>query len=309
MADPYATVPVSVALIRDPSDNILWVWDDEWGCFALPTTRPKVGTSDMERPADAARRAAAKALGVPVRVGQHVRLEPELHVSGRDLTMRRYRYDVFRADPHPDFAARVAPPAPHLWLAPHRALSGEYEPLSATCRWVVAGLVSDGYLPGRSQYTAVLVVRREHHGKKQFLLRREPGWGYALPTKRRANGESYAAAAERVAREELGVSGAALGLTPASEAVVTSRDLSRAEQTPTFYCHGVFEAVAPAATAFATTGDLVWADAKTILGGEVDDHLTADGRKAPAGRVSPTALHILQELDHVPAVDRSVVRA
>src|SRR5262245_61211287 len=104
MSEPYTTVPVSIALILNSEGKCLWVWDEEWGCFATPMTRPKVGTSDVERPAPAALRAGAKTLGVPVRAGQHVQLEPELFVSGRALRMRRYRYDVYRVEPHPDFA-------------------------------------------------------------------------------------------------------------------------------------------------------------------------------------------------------------
>ena len=251
------------------------------------------------------RREGARA---PVRVGQHVRLETELFVSGRGLTARRYEYDVYRTEAHPDFAEAPHVAAPHVWLAPHRALAGDYEPLSASCRWVVAALVRDGYLPGRSQYTAVLVLYRDYHGKRQVLLRREPGWGYALPTKRRRDGESYPAAAGRVARDELGIDPAALGLKPTRETVVTARDLSRSEHTYTFYCHGVFEAAVPDGTGFATAGALVWADAKTVLAGDVRDHQTPDGQKAPDDRVSPTAQHILQELGLIPLIDPVLVR-
>ena len=41
---------VSVALIRNPKDELLWVWDDEWGCFALPMSRMRAGESDVETP-------------------------------------------------------------------------------------------------------------------------------------------------------------------------------------------------------------------------------------------------------------------
>jgi ADP-ribose pyrophosphatase YjhB (NUDIX family) len=268
---------------------------------------PKVGSSDIENPHHAARRAAARVLRVPVRVGQHVQLEPELFVLGRDLTRRRYRYEVYRAEPHPDFAKRLAIPGPHLWLTPSRALAGDYDRLSESCRWVVARLVRDGLLPGRSQYTAVLIMHQNHNGMGQFLLRHEPGWGYALPTKRRQPRESYAAAAERVAREELGLDPAKLGLMLAREAVVTARDLSQSEQTSTFYCHGVFEATVPDRTAFTSTSPLVWVNATTIIAGQVHDTIAHDGNPAPPAPVSPTAKHILQELDELPMIDPDVV--
>lgn len=307
MTQPPTTVPISTALVLDPEGKLLWTWDDEWGCFALPMTRPKVGASDLEQPGHAARRAGAAALGVPVRVGQHARLDPELFVSRRDFTMRRYQYNVFRIEPHPDFATAVAVRGPHLWLTAHRALSGDYEPFSDSCRWVVGELVGRGLIPGRSQHTAALVLRRTHNGKHQFLLRQEPGWGYALPTARRAQGENYAAAAHRCAREELGLDPAVLGLTQGRATVITARDLSRTENVPTFYCHGVFEGEPPAGAAFRSANPLVWADAREVLVGRITDRLTPDGQKAPDDMVSPTARHILQELDHVPLVDTDAV--
>jgi len=307
MSTPNTATPVSVAFITNAQGEILWVWDDEWGCFALAMTRPRVGASAIESPEYAARRAAARALGVPVRIGHHVSLDPEVFVSGRDLTRRRYRFDVYRAEAHPDFANRVVS-VPHIWLAPHRALGNRYEPLSESCRWIVASLADQGFLPGRSQYTGALIIRRDHHDKQQFLLRREAGWGYALPTKRRKPEETYREAAERVAREELGlIPEKNVNLEPTRLCVVTSRDHSQSEQTETFYCHGVFDATLVGTPAFTSTAPLVWVDAKTIIAGAVRDHLTFDGKKAPDDRVSPTTVHILQELDYVPTIDAGLV--
>ena len=291
---------VSVALIRNPKDELLWTWDDEWGCFALPMSRMRAGESDVETPLQAAHRAAARTLGVPVKLGQHVALAPQAFVSGRDLTWRRYRYQVFKAEAHPDFADRVAVHGPHFYLPPHRAAWEEYEPINRSSRWIIATLVADGLIPGRSQYTAALVVERLHLGKRQFLLRLEADWGYALPTKRREAGESYAAAAERVAQEELGLAPGDLKLQQSAEAVVTDRERSRSEQTDTFYCHGVFPVQVPEAQAFTSAQPLVWADAATIASGRITDRTTTTGQKAPDAGVSPTARHILQELDVVP---------
>jgi hypothetical protein len=70
----------------------------------------------------------------------------------------------------------------------------------------------------------------------------------------------------------------------------------------TFYLHGVFEADAPTGLVIRSARPAVWADARTILEGAVHDRLTPDGRPAPDAGVSPTAVHILQELDRIPAV-------
>ncbi len=305
MTDP---IPVSIALVRKPTGELLWVWDGEWDCFALPMSKLKKGDHVVELPEHAALRAAGRALGVPVRIGQAVHLDPELFVSGRDLASRHYRYDVYRAEPHPDFATRVDIRVPHLWLAPHTALRSEpnsYDPLSPSCRWVVATLAGKGYLPGRSQYTAVLVLHRDHNGRRQFLLRREPGWGYALPTKRRAPDESYLAASHRVARDELGVDPGELGLSAGHE-TVTAQDESRSEHVVTFYCHGVFEGSVPAGTKFDSAAPLVWVDATAIAAGSVKGPVAVDGQPAPDGVVSPTARHILQDRGHVPFLGSDV---
>ncbi len=294
------TARVGVALIENESRELLWVWDDDWGCFALPMSRLRVGESALERPDEAAARAAARALGVPVVLGKSVALTPQHFVSGRDQAWRTYRYHVYKVSAHPDFTPTVT--GPHLWLAPHRSARAEYRPLSASGRWVVAALAAEGLLPGRSQYTAAVLLRRRHLGRWQFLLRLEPGWGYSLPTKKRNAGESYADCARRVLTNELGLPADAVPLHPATESVVTERAKSVSEQTDTFYCHGVFTADVPEEVAVKSDRPLVWADAAAVAAGRLSDRTDTGGQKAPDADVSPTALRVLMELEVIPSV-------
>lgn len=296
---------VSVVIHRDAEGNVLFVWDDARSCFSLPLEVVRAGATDADR-ATAAVRAAARALRLPVRVAQHIPLAPEQVLSANDLPPGRYRYDVYRVNPHPDFAATPALPGAHLRLAAFRAAARGYEPLSDASRWIVVALVDGGFLPGRSQYTGVLALSRAHNGRNQFLLRHEPGWGYALPTKRRQKDEGYADAAIRAASEELGVDPAALKL-PTAYRLVTTRDTSRVEEVDTFYCHGVFPAVVPADVTFSSARPLVWADANAVVSGQIRDQLDTDGRRAPDDQVSPTAVDVLQELDLVPLIDPNLV--
>jgi hypothetical protein len=298
---------VSYAIIRDPEGDLLWVLDGR-GIFTLPKVLLNAGATESER-RFAALRAGSAALGVPVLADHHVKLPPEYRAACRDIPPGRFGFDAYRVTPHPDFAQAVAVRQPHVWLPPHRSLRRGYEPFSNSARCVVAALAERGFLPGRSQYTGVIVLSRTGNGRKQFLLRHEPDWGYGLPTKRRRRGETYAAAAERVARDELGLDPAGLALRPASETVVTDREVSRSEQALTFYCHGVFETELPPGGQLHSANPLVWVDAATVLGGQVRGQHDTDGRRAADAAVSPTAVHILQELDRVPFVDPGLVPA
>lgn len=288
---------VSVALITNAAGELLWIWDSEEECFALPSTAVRVGAAP-EQPDRAAQRAAARALGVPVTVGHHVRLESAAFVTGRDRVSHRFRFEVFRVSAHSDFAERVAIREPHLWLPVHRAISREfhYEPFSAASRWVVASLVHEGWLQGRIQHTTALVLRRVVAGRPQYLLRQEPEWGYALPGKRRRAGESYLECARRIARDELGVHPADVGLTEGHFTVVRDRAYSASEHADTVYFHGVFEATVPEDVVFKSQNPLVWVDLNTIASGALTSvQKTTNDEPAPPDAISGTVAHILAE--------------
>src|SRR5687768_12038394 len=99
---PRSAVPVSAVLFLNRDRECLLTFHHRWNGFTLPMTAQRSGPGGRESPDRAALRAAARAVNVPVRIGKHVRLEPEAVVSGRDFHVRNYLYDVFRAEPHPD---------------------------------------------------------------------------------------------------------------------------------------------------------------------------------------------------------------
>lgn len=287
---------VSVALLTNPAGDLLWVWDDAEGCFALPTAPQHADEADPPR--RAAQTAAARAVGVPVVVGQHVRLGSASFGAGRATALHPVAFDVFRVAPHADFAAALAIRAPHLWLPVHKALrqEDEYEPFSPVSRWVVASLVHEEWLQGRTQSTAVLVLRRLIGGRPHFLLRHEPDWGYTLPSKRRKAGESYPDAARRVAKDELKVHPAEVGLADGQFVVIRDRAYSKSEHADTIYHHGVFERTLADDVAFESDAPLIWADLNTIAGGAVTPAVTTiTGAAAPPALISSTVTHILTE--------------
>ena len=179
--------------------------------------------------------------------------------SGRQFLDKIYAYHVFHVEPHPDFADRLQIRQPHLWLSPHLVLSGVYEPISESARFILRSALADFGIPARLQHTSVLIVQRNDPARgRQFLLRWNPNWGYALPAKRwdppdSAKAEDRATAAragaERVAREELGLEpGTDVTLTPAQSLEYATHSVSVNEEAPAFgevtdYHHSLFDAV------------------------------------------------------------------
>ena len=110
----YEKRDIAVALILDEQGRMLWTWNRLWCAFALPMTRRRVGEGFVEPADQAAARAGAEALGVPVRVGAHWKAIPALKVSGRDFEVRLYAYDIHRVKAHPLRQRPRHPPAPRL---------------------------------------------------------------------------------------------------------------------------------------------------------------------------------------------------
>ena len=239
-------VNVSVAIVTDQNMRVLLTFNDNWGMFTLPMSRRRQGTKGKEPATRAAIRAAALVLGVPVRLVDAAhgprrvlgRLE-----SSRQLKDKFYTYDVYHVEPHPDFAERLQIQKPHLWLAPHLVLSGAYDPISESARFILRGVLSDFEIPARIQRTiAALIVHRRHAERgPQFLMRLNPDWGYWLPAKRWAAARALArpaehpalalAAAERVAREELGLDPATdVTLSPARSLELTTHGISQTKE-------------------------------------------------------------------------------
>src|SRR5262249_36490875 len=151
-----------------------------------------------------------------------------------------YTYNVFRAEPHPHFAGKLHVRPPHLWLPAYVALSGIYQPLGAPSTGIIARLVQAGRIqPERRQPTSTLIVRPPDGPARTFLLRWNADWGYALPAKRREASDPGAGAAERVAREEL-------GLEPGTDVLL------QPARVPLFKTHGVSKTQGPPAHGAAT---------------------------------------------------------
>ena len=142
-------VEAAIALIRNGEGDVLLLWNAKWGGFTWPMTKIRLG----EEPCAAAERAGAEALGVPVRAGEGRRLEGNLHVGGRDNTIKLYVYHAYPVAAHPRFAAQARPTGVHIWLSVADIQSGvatpksrDIRPLSDTCYELIGAMVTAGVL-------------------------------------------------------------------------------------------------------------------------------------------------------------------
>jgi 8-oxo-dGTP pyrophosphatase MutT (NUDIX family) len=311
----YPDIDVAAAVIMNQDGQILWTWNDTWGTFSLPMTKIRSSREMAESPRGAAVRATAEALGVPVQVGKEWTDLPMMRVSDRDFAVKHYSYHVFQAGPHPDYSAALRIRQPHIWLAAHVALSGLFEPLSYSAREILRGLVQRGLVSGRKQETCILIFAREHNGNREFLLRWNPNWGYALPAKRKAatKGKDAArealAVAQRVAVEELGLDPKSdVSIRPAERPMVETFGVSKTKGKPGFgtatdYGNWIFDAVLQKPDNLKSREPVIWVSRNEIMAGEVGAKPAADGSlEAPPGNVSPTVFQILSALGHVPAI-------
>jgi len=299
------TFKVAVALVMDRSRRILWTFNPNWGAFALPMTKRRNVGDDFEPAAHAAARAAAEVLGVPVRIGACWGALPELKVSGRDGSVRRYAYEVIRVGPEPDFASAIERPG-LLWLNVEQAFSADYRPpLSSSSLDVVTKLILEGRLEGRTQLTSTVILRRKpEEDPPAFCLRWNKDWGFALPSKRRKPEEAPLEAAERVVRGELQlVPGENVSLAVAQIPTFTTYDVSASTRLGTFYVHSLFDATLSAGEPRTSEEDLplVWASTQEILDGRKDPpYPDARAGEAEPGKISRTVFRILSALDDVP---------
>jgi hypothetical protein len=318
-------VDVAVALVTDDNQRVLSTFNDNWGMFTLPMTRRRRGSQGPEPRTRAAFRAAAEVLGTPVRLVEKgpQRVLGRLQ-SGRQLVDKIYTYNVFHVEPHPDFAGRLQLRRPHLWLSPHLMLSGAYEPISESARFILRGVLSDFEIPTRVQHTSALIIQRDDPERgRQFLVRWNRDWGYALPTKRweppaAAQPTDLASAAlagaERVAREELGLDPATDATpTPARSPELTTHGVSATKGSPAFgmatqYIHSLFDARLRRPDKLHSDKPLAW-----VTQDEIHQGWTGGSQPAPnsspqrAGRISRTVYEILQALGEIAEIDRPEV--
>jgi hypothetical protein len=306
-------VDVAVALVTDVNNRVFLTFNDGWGSFTLPMTKRRRGAQANEPVVHSVRRAAAEALGVPVRLaGPLQKRLPVRLESGRELVEKIYTYGIAHFEPHPDFARDLQIRRPHLWLSPHAILSGAYEPISESARMIIRSVLDDFDIPVRIQHTSALIIQRASPQRgRQFLLRWNPDWGYALPAKRWPTAADQAqpailpdlsalSSAERVVRDELGLEpGADASLSPARIAQVGTHGLSATKGAPahgaaTDYTHWLFNASIPAPEKLRSDRALVWATQEEIHAQWTGASDAASSEPSPrAGRISRTTYEIL----------------
>jgi len=141
-------VRVAVALVMPEPGKVLLAWNQPWQAFTLPMTKISLVPPAEESPTDAAIRAAAEALRVPIRVvaGKSLQTTRELRLSDRDGVIRDYLYSVVPVEPHPDFgpAARACPGTFLVSLA--QVDANEYQPLSPSVKCVMNECRAWGWL-------------------------------------------------------------------------------------------------------------------------------------------------------------------
>src|SRR5204863_4478559 len=100
--------------------------------------------------------------------------------SGRKQQTRRYAYQIFAIEPHPDFAAQVTPRLPHLWLTAAQALEKGYEPLADSARDILDRVLlvfPPGQGPRRRSRAALAVVCRVgDDGRPRWLAQWNTHW-------------------------------------------------------------------------------------------------------------------------------------
>jgi 8-oxo-dGTP pyrophosphatase MutT (NUDIX family) len=301
----FPIVDASVALILDDvKQKFLWTWNPRWRSFSLPVSRlrPWNGIRGAHMAAaaqEAAERAAAEAIGVPVVVHHACRLNPILERSGRDGRLKSFTYEAFRASAHEEFAGRTSPQLSQIWLAGHEALSGDFRPLAPTSVEVISQLVELGLVPGRRQLASTVLLARGPDDSPEYLMRPNPDWGYFFPSKRRSDGESAAAAAEQAVKQELGLEpGVTVTLRLVANEPLTYYDRSDSAETATFYVHTLFTATLNDGARLNGREELLWVPLADISTGQTATPKTLGGTDGPAGKVSRTAHRILKFAGH-----------
>ena len=299
----FPNANVAVALIVKNDREILWTMNENWGAFALPMTKRRPSPAGLEPAQRAAARAAAGVLCVPVCVDDRESTFAELKLSGRDGVVRHYVYEIFRVQPHPDFAGVLQRPD-LLWLTEEQVFgSGFLPPISPSSADIITHLLLQGAIR-RTQRTATVVFQRREDDRREFLLRWNPHWGFALPSKRREEQEPLDAAIERVLTQELQLQpGADARVQPSAIPRYTTFFVSPSAGVDTFYVHGLFDGeLVGAKQPESAEADLplVWASEEEVHRGKLAAVPAALRQgKAEPGRISPTVTRILSALDDI----------
>ena len=306
LTEDYPKVRASVALVLDEAgQKFLWIWNPRWRSFTLPMSKVGAwagikGANPEAAAIEAAERAAAEAIGVPVIVHHARTLDPIPERSGRDGRLKSYQYEAFRAGPHARFTGQLDIRQPHAWLAGHEVFSGEVRPLAPASVKVLEQLAEAGLVPGRHQLASTVLLSRGPDDSPEFLLHANPDWGYTFPSKRREDGETARDAACRVVAEELGLKAdATVRLRLAPRGPVTYHDRSESTGVDTYYVHAPFLATLQDGARLAPREGLAWVPLIDIVNGATAGPTTPAGAPGKAGPVSRTARRILEALEYV----------
>jgi len=144
-----ASVPVveAVATLVMKDDSILAVFNEKWGAFTLPMTKPRMARDPVvgedpvrvEEDDEAALRAAGEWLGRTLRGMPEFLTEiAEFQQSDRDGQWKRYRTKIFRINVDAETAAPTARVTE--WLTADGFVDRERGPISPTARHLVEEL-------------------------------------------------------------------------------------------------------------------------------------------------------------------------
>jgi hypothetical protein len=134
---------IAVALIKMGRDKVALTWNDKWGAFVFPMTKIAAGPA-AESAEDAALRAAAEVLQLPVRVvaGQTSRKMRTLQLSDSDGQIKDYHFTVVHIEVHPDFAAASISDRPVIFAPIDQLQAGEYQPISPSVKPILDELMA-----------------------------------------------------------------------------------------------------------------------------------------------------------------------
>lgn len=137
---------IAVALVLNSKGQLLLAWNLAWGSFTLPMTKLHL-EQPAETPEQAGLRAAAEALGVPVRLvaGRQAKFARGLLRSPRDGEIKDYQYHVVAVEPHPDFAHQVSH-EPLVWAEVATLRNGDYQPISKSVETLLQECAEWGWI-------------------------------------------------------------------------------------------------------------------------------------------------------------------
>ena len=132
-ADPER-LGIAVALVISDSRRLLLSWNEPWQGSVLPMSKLHAGPP-AESPEQAAVRAAAQALHLPVRVLPGHRSQTTLAATiARDGEIKDYVFTIVLIEAHPDFRDSLPDSHRVIWMPVEKLIAGEYQPLTTSVK-------------------------------------------------------------------------------------------------------------------------------------------------------------------------------